>query len=421
MSNAKRMIQAIQQENMDAAYTYFEKAMQEDSSDELYLLADTLFQLGFLEETQTLLFQLLESHPEDDELRVNLAEIAIENGEDETAFDWLFEIEKDSSAYPQALLVLADLYQVQGLPEVSEQKLLEAKELTDNDSVVQFALSELYFSLGRYLEAIRGYETLQKEGYEEFVGIRLDGRIGSAYSALGRWEEAVSHLEASIEEEETVDKLFQLGFTYFQQEEYQKAVDLFQRVKELDPSYTSVYPFLAEALAEIQSLKEASDVVEEGLLVDQVNPRLYTIGADLAVRQQNEGLAEEYFKEAISLAPSNETFKLNYINLLLKQEREEEVVDIIQQALTQQDADPQFYWSLATAQNRLEEYEAAGRAFEKAYPFFKDNPTFLEEYIYFLREEGNWKLLEKLVPAYLSMRPNHLEINQLAEELNDMF
>lgn len=420
MSNAERMIEAIQEEKMNEAYHYFYKAIEIDSTEQLYLLADSLFQLGFLEETQTLLLHLLEVHPEDDELRVNLAEIAIENGDDDRAFEWLFEINDKSAAYAQALLVMADLYQSQGLHEVSEQKLLEAKKVTDNDPVVQFALAELYFSLGRYLEAIREYEGLMEEGYDSFIGIRLDSRIGSAYSAVGNWDEAISYLEQSVKEEETVDKLFQLGFTYFQKEELTRAAELFFKVKELDPAYTSVYPFLAEALEQNGELDKAFEVVNEGLYVDRTNPRLYTIGAQVAIKQENEAQGEEFYREAISLAPSNEAYKLNYVNLLLKQERFEEVSDIVQQALTQQDADPQFYWSLAAAQEGLEEYEAAGRAYEKAFPYFKENPSFLKSYIFYLREEGNWPLLKQLVPKYLSIVPQDTDIIRIMEELNEM-
>ncbi|WP_028273085.1 tetratricopeptide repeat protein [Atopococcus tabaci] len=420
MSNSQRMIEAIQQEKMNEAYEYFHEAMRKDSSEELYLLADSLYQLGFLEETQTLLLHLLELHPGDDELRVNLAEIAIEDGDDDRAFDWLFQIKESSAAYPQALLVLADLYQVQGLHEVSEQKLLEARELTDSDPVVQFALAELYFSVGRYLEAVHIYEGLLEEGHETFVGIRLDGRIGSAYSALGKWDEAVSYLEKSTAEEETVDKVFQLGFTYFQKKDYSRAVDRFSKVKELDYSYTSVYPFLAEALEETGDLEKAAETIEEGLTVDQTNPRLFVIGAHIAIKKTDLERAEEYFKEAISMAPSNETYKLDYVNFLLQQERFEEAVDIIQQSLTQQDADPQFYWSLASAQEGLEEYEAADRAYAKAFPYFQENPSFLKQYIFFLREEGNWTQMKELIPKYLTLVPDDIEIIQIRDELNEL-
>ena len=43
----------------------------------------------------------------------------------------------------------ADLYQLQGMPEVSERKLLQAKELLPNEVIIDFALGELFYQQGR--------------------------------------------------------------------------------------------------------------------------------------------------------------------------------------------------------------------------------------------------------------------------------
>ena len=67
-----------------------------------------------------------------------------------------FSIEDPS--FPESLVLLADLYQMEGLYEVSEQKLLKAKELLPNEIVIDFALGELYAEQGKFTDAIRYYE-----------------------------------------------------------------------------------------------------------------------------------------------------------------------------------------------------------------------------------------------------------------------
>ncbi len=56
------------------------------------------------------------------ELYILAAEIAIDLDEEEDAIEWLLEIKEEDSTFLQAQLLLADLYQLQGLDEVAEDK-----------------------------------------------------------------------------------------------------------------------------------------------------------------------------------------------------------------------------------------------------------------------------------------------------------
>lgn len=413
MSYSQKMIDSLQNDQLSEAEELFILALEQDSIDELYQLSDSLYQLGFLEQTKRVLHHLLDHKPQDDEIRVNLAEIAIEEGNELEAIEWLQAIDKDSQVYPQALLVSADYYQVLDLPEVSEQKLLEAQSILANEPVIIFALAELHFTMGKYAQAIREYEQLLTTGEENLAGIHLVSRLGSAYSALGDWENAIGYLEEAVEVDDTVDTLFQLGFTYFQIKEYQRANECFFKVKEMDHSYTSIYPYLAKGLDEENQLEKAAEIIEEGLFQDKTNYQLYLIGADVELKRSNEEKAEEYYKSSFDLDPENETISLQYTNFLLHQERYEETVDFVQKALTELDADPQLYWNLAVAQNELEEYAAARRAYDKAYPFFDTNIEFLKQYFFFLREEGQLDRSREVGFRYLEFSSDDLEIQEI--------
>jgi tetratricopeptide (TPR) repeat protein len=419
MSFAEQMIQAIQEERLNEAEKFFNRSLEQDSTTDLYLLADTLYQLGFLKETKRVAEHLLSQNPIDDELRIQLAEIAIEEGEDGEAIEYLQEINQSSPAYPQALLVSADYYTLQELPEVSEIKLKEAKELLPEEPVITFALAELHFTMGKYAQAIREYEELLEKGQEEVAGILLSARLGSAYSALGDWENAVGYLEEALETKEDVDTIFQLGFTYFQQEEYQRANELFHQVKTMDHTYTSVYPYLAKGLEEEQELDRAEETVEEGLQQDKTNYQLFLIAASISIKQGKEEQAEKYYKEAMDIDPENEAISIQYTNFLLYQGRFEEAIDVIQHALNELDADPQFYWNLAIAQNELEEFDAASKAYEKAYPNFDNNPDFLKQYFLFLQEEGQTEKMKEVGKKYLELNPNDIEIQGFMNRQDD--
>lgn len=72
-------------------------------------------------------------------------------GSIDLAFEYLEKVDKQSDYYPQSLLAIADLYQVIGIPEVSEAKLKEAAGLLPDEPLIQFALAELYFSVDQFM------------------------------------------------------------------------------------------------------------------------------------------------------------------------------------------------------------------------------------------------------------------------------
>ena len=418
MHNGDKMIEALESNQLEEANSFFEKALRDDSDEQLYDLADNLYHLGFLEETKRIYKKLLATYTEDDELKIGLAEIEIEANNVDEAMEWLLQVSEISESYPQALLVHADLYQVLGLYEASEQKLLVAKELLPEEPVINFALAELYFSMGKYAQAIHGYEEIIAQGYNEFSGITLASRCGASYSSIGDLEQAALYFEQSVEENETVDALFELGITYYQQREFKRANELFFKLKELDPSYTSVYPNLARGLEEENQLEKAAEVIREGLKMDQYNYDLFAVGAEIALKLEDEDVAENYYLKAQALAPENEGLELAYINLLLKQERFEDAILIIEKALSHEQVDPQFYWDAAIAYDKLENYEKAEQSFKRAHSSLNQNKEFLKSYIYFLRESGERVVIKTVLSEYLVLDPSDGEMLEILEAIN---
>src|SRR5690606_9321071 len=209
--------------------------------------------------------------------------------------------------------------------------------------------------------------------------------------------------------------------TYMQQKEYQRANESFFKLKELDPSYTSVYPYLAKGLEEELRLDKAQEVIQEGLQYDEFNPELYVQGANIYLKLEDEEAAEVYYQKALELDPDNAAYLLAYTNLLNKQERFSETVEIIQHALTEDEVDPQFYWNMAIANEGLEEYEAAGNSFAKAYPSFKQNASFLKNYISYLREEGDRVFIKEVLRDYLLIEPSDEEMLSFYESINSNY
>ncbi len=112
----------------------------------------------------------------------------------------LHDIPENDDLYVQSLLLVADLFQMQGFDDVAEQKLLKAKEMMPDEPVITFGLAELYSSKGKEQKAITYYESLLPE-HKVMGGVVIALRLAETLSAIGNWEEAISYYEAGLEEQ----------------------------------------------------------------------------------------------------------------------------------------------------------------------------------------------------------------------------
>ena len=159
-SYSEQMLQALENEDLVSANLAFNQALIQDEDSELHELAQYLLQIGFLEEAEQTFLHLLEKYPNNEELYLGLAEVAIENDNSDQALNFIEKVPKDSDYYVQALLLSADLYQMIGIPEVSEAKLTEAAKILPDEPLIQFALAELFFNTERFGEAATIYQIL---------------------------------------------------------------------------------------------------------------------------------------------------------------------------------------------------------------------------------------------------------------------
>ena len=117
-------IQAMEEGNIEKLGTMIETFLLNGDPDEQYQLADLLTQYGFLQEAITVLEHLQFLFPEENQLKIDQAQLYLETDKEDAALELLTTIEKTSDAYPQALLTLADYYQMLGLYEVAEGKII---------------------------------------------------------------------------------------------------------------------------------------------------------------------------------------------------------------------------------------------------------------------------------------------------------
>ncbi|OZI11671.1 hypothetical protein CEW92_10240 [Bacillaceae bacterium SAS-127] len=419
MSYAQQMIDCLQQGDEQQAQSLFKKVLTFSSDDEKYSLAEELYHLGFLNETKELYEGLLKKYPSEGELRVLLAEVLVEMDEEEEAMLQLDQMDESDEFFPRSLLLLADLYQMQGLYEVSEQKLLKAKRILPDEPVIQFALAELYLEQGKFLEAIKSYRELLALEEEVIAGVSIHQRLAEALSAGGAFEDSLYHYEQALDHKIEINTLFGYAFTAFQAGHDRTAIEKFNEVKALDPDYHSIYLYLARAYEREEELEKGLEVAKEGISHDEFHKELFFIAGKLSLKLAKEQEAEGYFREALALDPEYSEAGLTLNKLLLHQERYEEVLEISALLKKEGETDPQFIWDEAKAYHGMESYDQALKCYEEAYNFFNMNHLFLEEYGYFLMEEGRRKEAWQIFTELLKTDSTNEEWLSLIERLRD--
>ncbi|MEH7254852.1 tetratricopeptide repeat protein [Neobacillus niacini] len=416
MDRVNKIITMLENGQHNEAINEYNVVLTKGKPDEKFLLAEEMLQYGFLAEAKALVENLLVIYPEEGELLVLLGEILVESGDEEQAILVLEKISKNDPSFGQSLLLLADLYQVQGLYEVCERKLLKAKDLLPDEVIIDFALGELYSEQGEVTKALKSYEVVLKE-HHEIAGVSIYQRMAELLSASGEFEEALFYYDKAIDDKLEINTLFGYAFTALQAGYNRTSIERFEELKELDPEYHSLYLHLAKAYEREEELENSLKVIQEGIRQDEFNKDVFFYGGKIAIKLANPELAEQYFREALALDPGFTEAALTINKLFFQQERYEAVIDLISQLDYVEDEEPQLLWDSALAYEKLEDYSYALDKYENAYTFFKNNEAFLNDYGYFLIEEGKTDLAAEIFKQLQKGDPTNGEYADLLDRL----
>ncbi|VOU79852.1 TPR domain protein [Streptococcus pneumoniae] len=409
MNNSQQMLQALEEQDLTKAEHYFAKALENDSSDLLYELATYLEGIGFYPQAKEIYLKIVEDFPE---VHLNLAAIASEDGQIEEAFTYLEEIQADSDWYVSSLVLKADLYQLEGLTDVAREKLLEALTYSE-DSLLILGLAELDSELENYQAAIQAYAQLDNRSIYEQTGISTYQRIGFAYAQLGKFETATEFLEKALELEYDDLTAFELASLYFDQEEYQKATLYFKQLGTISPDFEGYEYGYSQALHKEHQVQEALRIAKQGLEKNPFETRLLLAASQFSYELHDASGAENYLLTAKEDAEDTEEILLRLATIYLEQERYEDILDL-------QSEEPENLltkWMIARSYQEMDDLDTAYEHYQELTGDLKDNPEFLEHYIYLLRELGHFEEAKVHAHTYLKLVPDDVQMQELFERL----
>lgn len=409
-----RAMDLMENNKTEEALELAERLREKSTDEELYFIGEFYWYWGFYGQAKEVFKDLVAIFPDENELKVMLADIYIELDDDQEAIQLLDEIPSEDSFYLQALVQLADLYQSEGLLEVAEQKLLEAQKIAPEEPIITFALAEFFFSIGDFKRAIIYYDKLYPD-QNMLADVNIISRLAESYSAIGEYEKALEFYQK--EEQSHPDDLFKYGLTATYAKRPEIAISSFEKLLEIDDNYHSAYYELAKVYADEEMIKESLETAEKGITKDEFNKELYYLAGTAAKKLKDSDLSEKYLQEAISLDPDFKKAVIALNSIFEEEERFSDSIELFEAIKSQDIFDPHYEWMLAAAYYAEEEYEKAWQAYEQAYEHLSDDPGLLKEYGYFLAEEGKRDKAVELLKSYLKERPEDDEVIAFVERM----
>lgn len=408
MTNSERMLAAIERQDLEEANYYYDKVLLEDDPSIQLELAFYLESIGFLDKAEQLYLRLCDDYPE---VIIHLAQIAAENGDIDQAFLYLDAISQDSPDYVSALLTMADLYDMEGLTDVARDKLILANEFSQ-DPIVIFALAEVNFNLENYQDALSGYAQLDNREILSQTGVSTYQRIGAAYAAMGKFEAATEFLEKANEISFDPQTAFELASLLFEEEDYAKARLYLKQIDTLNPDFDGYEYLYALTLHAEHKVKEALVMLQQGLSKNPFNSKLLLNASKFAYELHDNDRAENYLLKALEVAEDREDVLIALTTLYLEWERYDDVISFVENDLE----NPLLLWNIAKAYYELDNLEQSLPIYEDIAQNLAENPEFLQDYIFILREIGHSKKSQEWIKKYLKLVPDDIIMLGLLEE-----
>ncbi|WP_308555736.1 tetratricopeptide repeat protein [uncultured Lactobacillus sp.] len=415
MSYSEQLLDSIQDHDFSQSKHLLKEALDNDDPEILASLAENLTGLGFTDLAKEVYRALISKFPKEDLFKVYLAEILLNDGDEDDGLSLLYSVSKDSSAYLDSLLVQADYYQTSGLIETAKDKLLQALKIAPEEDAVKFGLAELDYLSGDYEQALALYKDLVQR-QETFGEVNLNQRLFATNAKMGNYEQAADIIRKRSDSIFDIDSKYEAGLVMLSVGDDDKAIKFLDEVIEQSPDYVNAYPLLAQAYEHKHDNEQVLRTAQAGLAYNELDETLYSLGARSAANLNQMDTAKELLEKGLKVAPDNSDLRMQLSNLYLHMHQDNDNIALFKD-MDNENIEPQAHWNMALSYERLDNSEKAQSEFLLAYPDFKENPDFLHQMIMFFNAQNNNDITKQLLERYLKLVPEDDEMQDLYNNL----
>lgn len=414
MSKADEVIETIDDGDFSKVDALIQESIAQDDDQTQFSLAETLMSRGLSFQAKTVYDHLLTMYPTEGQILSRLAEISVSDGDTDQALSYISQITPDSPAYAENLLVSADIYQSQGLYEVSEQKLLSGIREFPDEEVFKFALAEVYFDENKFSKALTYYDMLLDMGIKNYSGISIVLRKASSLAGDGQYEEAIDVYEDLNAIELNEDAQFQLGFLYNQVKNYNKSISILEKLLETNRDYPTAYSILAEDYLNIKKNSDAFKYAQLGLNLNELDDNLYQIAFDAGTAEDPTG-AIKILEKGIKTVENPLPLVIKLSDYYVTKGQFKSNLDLLNGRDISNN--PKLVWNLAKSEFETDDVKKAQENILLVLDDFKDNLDYLSDLIEILRSTGNNDVLKPAIQLYLKQDPDNEEMHNLLDQI----
>ncbi|MBF0753378.1 tetratricopeptide repeat protein [Jeotgalicoccus nanhaiensis] len=390
------------EEDLNYILNSLEQFHSDESLEALFLLGDALQNAGLDYQARQVFLHLNDNVDHDDYVISYLVDSYI----NEARLDEALTLINNSPETPTVLMLKSEIFQQMNLNDVAVRLLFEAKTMTD-DIIIDFAIAELYYTLGDLEEAIRFYETVLNEGLEEVNGIIISLRLADINLNLLNFDDARAYFDNVPDESYGNEDFYKEALLEYNLKEYDRAKTLLDKVIDNEPYFINAYILLMNIYETEHNLDEALETLLRYLRENDKNALIYFHIGRLYFRQNKPEEAIENFSLATSLDEDYDDAYLMLFESILKT-GETETVDEYVKHLDINALSGESIYLLAKIEAENENDEKALKYYEDAEALIGESAEFYADFYYYLIEINHPKkkeVLEKLI----KLEPDNLE------------
>jgi len=158
---------------------------------------------------------------------------------------------------------------------------------------------------------------------------------------------------------------FAQGMEYFEQGDYQRAAESFQKTLERNPASIEASYNLAVCLLRLEKNEEAISILEKAIEINSEVPELYLALGEAYFSQGNDEKARKTFEKALELDPQNYKVLFNLGIIYYKNDQTKEAIHYFEKAKALNPSYSSIYYQEGLAFIKTRDYSRAIDCLEK--------------------------------------------------------
>ena len=385
----------------------------DESLEALFVLGDALQNAGLDYQAIQIFLHLNNNVDHDDYVISYIVESYISEGR----LDDALELINQSPTTPTVLLLKSEIFQQMNLNDVALKLLFEAKDLSD-DLILDFAIAELYYSMGELEEATRYYESVINQGVDEVNGIMLGLRMADINVNLLNFDDARAYFDSVEEERYSNEDYYKKALLEYNLKDYDAAKVLLEKVIDNEPYFINAYILLMNIYETEHNLDDAIQTLQTYLRENDKNSLIYFHLGRLYFRMNQAETAIKNFSIATELDEDYDDAYLMLFESILKTGDTSTIDDYVKH-LDINALSGESIYLLAKIESENENDDNALKYYKDAEALIGDSVEFYQDYYFYLREINHpdkKRVLEKLMHLEPDNPEWQLDYEQIAGE-----